>query len=148
MFERDDVELVTISKSARKLKVDPSKHVVSGAPFRPRTFVTCATLTSLAVQFSASELLVEPAAAPLKRLYSFCKQLPPCANAGPAIMAVASSATQRTTNRFEVIHRNTIEDLVPMMVFLLVVCAHVYLEGAWVQNCVGVDAAEWQHRAA
>ena|SRR5438270_1461137 len=126
MFERELVELVTISKSARKLKLDPSKQVACGLPFRSRTFVTCATLTSLAVQFSASELLVEPAAAPLKMLYSFCKQLPPCADAGRAIMAMASNAIQRTTNRFEVIHRIRGKNLVPMMVFLLVVHAHVY----------------------
>src|SRR5258706_11975445 len=121
MFERDDVELVTISKSARKLKFDPSKHVVSGAPLRSRTFVTCATLTSLAVQFSASELLVELAATPLKRLYSFCKQLPPCADAGCGVNPPASASRATAP-----IHRNTVENLVPMMVFLLVVCAHVY----------------------
>src|SRR6266849_2634582 len=103
MFDRELVELVTISKSARKLKVVPWKHVVSGLPARSLTPLTAATLTSLAVQFSASDWLVDPAGAPLKMLYSFCKQF--CANAGGARMAIASSATGNRTNHFEVLHR-------------------------------------------
>src|SRR5882724_1855022 len=87
-------------------------------------FVTCAILTSLAVQFSANDELVDPAAAPLKMLYSFCKQLPPCADAGCRFNPTASASRATAP-----IHRNRVENLVPMMVFLLVVCAHVYWEG-------------------
>ena len=94
MLERELVELVTISKSAIKLKCVPWKHVVSGLPLRSLTPTTFATLTSLAVQFSASDCAVDPAAAPFAMLYSFCKQLLFCANAGAARTAIASTVQQ------------------------------------------------------
>src|SRR6266498_1794635 len=81
MFERELEELVTISKSAIKLKVEPPTQLVSGAPLRSLMLVTFAILTSLAVQFSFCLFTT---------LYSSCKQV--CANAGAASMAIASSA--------------------------------------------------------
>src|SRR5712671_5729786 len=81
MFDRELVELVTISKSAIKSKVAPSMHVVRGAPLRSLMLTACATRTSLAVQFSFCLATL---------LYSSCKQVLP-ANAGTARMASASN---------------------------------------------------------
>src|SRR5882724_3137707 len=82
MFDREEVELVTILKSAIKLNVDPSKHVVSAEPSRALVLTASATRTSLAVQFNFCLDTL---------LYSSCKQVLP-ANAGVAITAIASSA--------------------------------------------------------
>src|SRR5258708_2448519 len=108
MFERELVELVTISKSARKLNVVPWKHVVSGLPLRSLTLVTCATLTSLAVQFS---FCLFPVA-----LNSSCKQV--CANAGAARTATASSAK---------INENVLQQLVRQLIIFLL------LRRSWVR---------------
>src|SRR5437879_7509168 len=82
MFSRAWLEVVRISKSARKLNVEPPMQDDSVAPVRgSRMFVTFAILTSLAVQFSFCFCT---------RLYSFCKQV--CADADAARMAIASSA--------------------------------------------------------
>src|SRR5882724_3632966 len=115
--------VVTTLKSATKLKVDPSIHVEMEAPLRSLTLLTCATLTSPAEQFSDCLSFGF-------RLYSCCKQV--CADEVAARTPIANSATAHRPSLFEVIHRNEFESLVPMMVFLLVVCAHVYFErGAW-----------------
>src|SRR6266581_5113228 len=99
MLERELVELVTISKSAIKLKCVPWKQVVSGLPLRSLMLTTFATLTSLAVQFSASDCAVDPAAAPFAMLYSFCKQLLFCANAGAASVSVPSKLQANTVHQ-------------------------------------------------
>src|SRR5438874_2031710 len=99
MFERELVEVVTISKSAIKLKCVPWKQVVSGLPLRSLMLTTFATLTSLAVQFSASDCAVDPAAAPFAMLYSFCKQLLFCANAGAASVSVPSKLKAKAVHQ-------------------------------------------------
>src|SRR5438045_7390579 len=81
MFDRVLVELVTILKSAMKLKVDPSKHVEKLLPLRSLMLTASATRTSLAVQFSFCLATL---------LYSSCKQVL-AANAGAAKMTIAST---------------------------------------------------------
>src|SRR5437879_10491452 len=97
MFDRELVELVTISKSAIKLKLVPWSHVVFGVPSRFLMLVASATRTSLAVQFSASDDAVDPAAAPFAMLYSFCKQV--CADAGAARVSVANKLKARAVHQ-------------------------------------------------
>src|ERR1043166_2794005 len=109
MFSRAWLEVVTISKSARKLKVEPLTQLVIAAPvIGSRTFVTFAILTSLAVQLSFCFWTL---------LYSSCKQV--CADAGVAVMTTAIKTIANRTDRFHVKHRTPLENLVPMMVFLL-----------------------------
>src|SRR6266446_4849658 len=116
MFSRDWLELVTILKSAMKLNVDPAMQVSSFRPVRgSRMFVTSAILTSLAVQLSFCFWTL---------LYSSCKQV--CADEVAAKTPIANSATANRPSLFGVIHRDEFGNSVPMMVFLLVVCAHVY----------------------
>src|SRR5207253_296237 len=82
MFSRAWLEVVRISKSARKLKCEPPMQEDNVRPVRgSRMLVTFAIRTSLAVQFSFCFCT---------RLYSFCKQV--CADAVVARMATASSA--------------------------------------------------------
>src|SRR5438874_5712131 len=102
MFSRGLSELVTISKSAIKLKCPPWMQDVSVAPVRGSLMlVTSAILTSLAVQFSASDEAVDPTAAPFPMLYSFCKQvLQLCADASAVSVSVAK------TLRAKAVHQN------------------------------------------
>src|SRR5579864_3538605 len=90
MFSRDWDEVVLISKSAIKLNVPPSMHVVILLPERSVMLAIPAILTSLAVQFSFCFCT---------RLYSSCKQS--CdANAGTARMAIASSTKTNVLQQF------------------------------------------------
>ena len=59
--------------------------------------VASATRTSLAVQFSASDDAVDPAAAPFAMLYSFCKQV--CADAGAASVSVPSKLKAKAVHQ-------------------------------------------------
>src|SRR5579864_1823591 len=91
MFSRFALEVVLIVKSAIKLKGTPWKHVDSVLPVcGSRMLVTCAMLTSLAVQFSFCFCT---------KLYSFCKQTF-CANAGTARIASASSTKTNVLQQF------------------------------------------------
>src|SRR5438094_7617722 len=111
MFDRELVELVTISKSAIKLKLVPWSHVVFGVPSRFLMLVASATRTSLAVQFSASDDAVDPAAAPFAMLYSFCKQV--CANAGAASVSVPSKLKAKAVHQ----HRKSLFPFLKLIYF-------------------------------
>src|SRR5437868_12942641 len=108
MFSRAWLEVVTISKSARKSNGFPPTQDVKVEPvLGSRMFVTAAILTSLAVQFSFCFCT---------RLYSFSKQV--CADAGWELNPAASVSRAAAPR-----HRNTFENLVRMKVFLLI-CGH------------------------
>src|SRR5437870_13833808 len=67
-----------------------------------------------------------------------------------ATVAADSKSDPQTIDRsrFALKHRKRAKNLVPMMVFLLVVCAHVYLgRGPGLQNNRWSERVEWQHRA-
>src|SRR6266403_1783638 len=113
MFERELVELVTISKSAIKSNVAPWMHVVSGLPLRSLMLTASATLTSFAVQFNFCLATL---------LYSSCKQVLP-ANAGAARMTIASSAK---------INENVLQQFVRQFItFLLLRRNWVWVRVAW-----------------
>src|SRR5207247_2217394 len=112
MFSRGLSELVTISKSAIKVNLAPWMQDVSVAPVRGSLMlVTSAILTSLAVQFSASDEAVDPAAAPFPMLYSFCKQV--CANAGAASVSVPSKLKAKAVHQ----HRKSLFPFLKLIYF-------------------------------
>jgi hypothetical protein len=98
MFERAFFDVVRIVKSATKVNGAPWTQLFPVPPLMIVVPVTAATLTSLAVQLRVTPgvLLNASYASWIQRLF--------WPNAGAAVMATASSATENRTNHFEVIH--------------------------------------------